>query len=90
MSVKNCIYLFITFGFLYSCKNKEVTFNDNLVSIQKSVLTQVQDFGKKLQEINTDPLPLSNIKSEAQKIALHIDTKIKEAQRLIHQKAGKI
>jgi hypothetical protein len=88
MSIKNCICLFIIFSVLCSCKNKAVNFNNSLVGIQKSVLTQVHDFGEKVQQVNVDSLQESGIRSEAEKIASYIDNKIAEAQNLTTPKEG--
>lgn len=88
MPIKNCIYFLITFNALYSCKNKAVTFNNSLIGIQKEVLTRVQDFGKKVQQVNMDSLEASNLKADAEKIALYINTKIIEAQNLNTPRGG--
>lgn len=88
MPIKNCIYFLLIFSALSSCKNKAVTFNNNLIGVQKEVLTQVQDFGKKVEQVNMDSLQTSNLKADAEKIALYIDTKIIEAQNLYTPKGG--
>jgi hypothetical protein len=88
MPIKNCIYFLLIFSTFSSCKNKAVTFNNNLIGVQKQVLTQVQDFGKKVEQVNMDSLQTSNLKADAEKIALYIDTKIIEAQNLYTPKGG--
>ena len=88
MPIKNCIYFLLIFSALSSCKNKAVTFNNSLIGIQKEVLTQVQDFGKKVQQVNIDSLGASNLKMDAEQIALYIDTKIIEAQNLDTPRGG--
>jgi hypothetical protein len=88
MPIKNCIYFLLIFSALSSCKNKAVTFNNSLIGIQKEVLTQVQDFGKKIQQVNIDSLQTSNLKMDAEQIALYIDTKIIEAQNLDTPRGG--
>lgn len=86
--VKNCLYVFLLFCCFSSCNNKAVDFNNGLVNIQKSVLEEVRSFKGKIQKVNVDSLPLTNIKTEAERIALFINNKINEAKNLSALKEG--
>lgn len=79
------IFLFVC---LSSCQNKGADFNNSLVNIQKSVLTEVQEFGKKMKQVNADSFPSAGIKPQADSIALFIDDKIKEAENLPVPESG--
>ena len=81
-------------GFLFllicisSCQNKAADFNNALVNIQKSVLTEVQAFGKKMKQVNADSLPSTDIKPKTDSIALFISDKIKDAENLRAPESG--
>lgn len=79
--MKKLLYLFFISFCLLSCKNKAADFNNNLVNIQRSVLKEVQVFGKEMTEPN-DSLAAHRIQPRSEEIALFIDDKIKEAQKL--------
>ncbi len=83
-------YLFLVFAFftLFSCTNKAVDFNNDLVKIQKSVLIKVQEFGKKMQQVNPDSLASPKIKSDASEISAFIEGKINEAHDVPAPKDG--
>jgi len=80
--IKNYLYLFILFFCITSCNNKAVNFNNNLMNIQKSVLKEVQELGNKMRKINADSLPLTDIRSQSERISSFINKKIKEAEKL--------
>ncbi len=86
--IKKSLYIFLTIFLFSSCKNKAIDFNNGLVNIQKSVLKEVQDFGKKMKEVNVDSFPANNVKKEAGKITSFISNKINEAQNLSAPKDG--
>lgn len=86
--IKKLLYFFVIIFCFSSCKNKAADFNDNLVNIQKNVLNEVQDFGRKMSSISVDSLPLYNVKPETEKITLFISNKINEAQNLVVPKDG--
>lgn len=73
---------------LSSCQNKGADFNNALVNIQKSVLTEVHEFGKKMTQVNADSFPSAGIKPQADSIALFINDKIKEAENLPVPESG--
>ena len=79
---------FILFFCISSCTNKAIEFNDNLVHIQKSVLKEVSNFGKKMQLIPLDSLGVYNVKKEAHYIDSFINDKINKAQKLSTPKNG--
>ena len=75
-------------GFLFllicisSCQNKAADFNNALVNIQKSVLAEVQEFGKKMKQVNANSFPSTDIKPQTDSIALFISDKIKVVENL--------
>ena len=79
--MKRLLCLFFISFCLLSCKNEAADFNNKLVNIQRSVLKEVQVFGKEMTEPN-DSLAAHHIQPRAEKIALFIDDKIEEAQKL--------
>lgn len=86
--VKRLFCVFILAFCFSSCKNEAVDFNNSLVTLQKSVLTKVQDFGKKMKQVDADSLPAADVKPQTDSIVLFIDNKIKEAQNLSTPKDG--
>jgi hypothetical protein len=87
--VKNCLYILILFCCVASCGHKAVTFNDELVNIQKSVLQEVKGFSEKMQYRDIDSLSRSSVKTESDQIIIFINNKIKEAESLEAPKDGK-
>ncbi len=86
--IKTLLSFFIIIFFFSSCTNNAIDFNNGLVNIQKSVLKEVQDFGKKMKEVNVDSLPATDVKKDADKITSFISNKINEAQNLSVPKGG--
>ena len=85
---KKFFYLFILLLCFSSCKNAEIDFNNNLVTIQKKVLKEVQDFGQKMKEIRIDSFPQAPVKKEAEKLTVFINDQIRDAQNLNAPKKG--
>ena len=79
---KKVTRVFFLFVCMSSCQNKAADFNNALVNIQKSVLNEVQEFGKKMKQVSADSFPSTNIKPQADSISLFIDGKIREAENL--------
>lgn len=86
--VKNCLYVLFLFCCVCSCGHKAVVFNDDLVNIQKSVLSEVKRFSEKMQNLDIDSLSRSSVKSESDQIVIFINNKIKEAESLEVPKNG--
>lgn len=80
--LKKILRAFILVCFFSSCQNKAVKFNNELINIQQNVLKEVQGFGQKMQGINADSLPFSNLKSEAEKVSLFINNQTKVVKNL--------
>lgn len=88
-AVKNCLYILILLCCVSACGHKAVDFNDDLVNIQKSVLSEVKAFSEKMQYRDLDSLSQSSVKSESDLIVIFINNKIKEAESLEALKDGK-
>src|SRR5574340_529033 len=86
--IKSYIYIFILFCCITSCNNEAVSFNNNLVKIQKSVLMKGQEFREKMQKIPADSLSLTDIRSHSETVTLLIDKKINEAENMTVPKKG--
>ncbi len=76
--LKRLAWICVMVSLLSSCKNQAVDFNNNLVNIQKNVLKEVQDFGKKMKE-HSDTLQTDDIKTQSDQIVLFISDQIKKA-----------